>query len=747
MPQLRMRVGILGFILAATLAPAASSDALPPDLLRHDYARALGASLRFYEAQRAGAHHARYLWRVDWRQPAALSDGADVGVDLSGGWFDAGDHVKFGLPMAYSATMLGWSLVDFPLAYERAGETDYARDNLRFALDYFLQAYQPGGPGDADDRFYYQVGDGGPDHAFWGPPQAMTMARPAYACSAAAPCSEVMAGTAAALAAGSMVFAGHDPVYALRLLDTARQLYGLADRLRSSAGYTRANGFYTSFSGFWDELAWAAAWLNRATNEATYLTQAEAALAQAQDATYWAHNWDNVSNGARLLLARAGRSAQAARVEAHLEHWLTGLPRSSGGLIFLDRWGSLRYATTTAFLALDYASTLGDAVKRERYERLAMSQINYALGDNPRGASYVVGVGSAAPRNPHHRAAHDSPSFNIDVPADNRHELTGALVGGPASANDFDYVDDRHDFVRNEVATDYNAGYTGALAAIVALAGGGYIPPTAPPTQIRTATPLPSATPTLPPGGGVTSRVVPQSDWGAGYCADVIVSNSAVVAIDWTVSVPYEGTLTQSWNAVIVSSSGGVLTAGGSGWNDLVPAGGSVSFGFCAARGGAPAPTATRPPNTTAPTATATRAPATTVPTATATRPPATATNTPPRTATRTPTRTNIPATATVTTAATRTATRAPTPVGGGISVQLVPQSDWGSGYCSDVIVSTSGAAPVDWRVSFAVTGRVTQLWNAIWSASGGVVTAEGVAWNNLVYPGQPLVFGFCAAR
>lgn len=745
MPRLRMRVGILGLILAAALAPAAPAHALPSDLLRHDYAGALAASLRFYEAQRAGAHHARYLWRVGWRQPAALSDGADVGVDLSGGWFDAGDHVKFGLPMAYSATMLGWSLVDFPLAYERAGETAYARDNLRFALDYFLQAYQPGGPGDADDRFYYQVGDGGLDHAFWGPPQAMTMPRPAFACTAAAPCSEVMAGTAAALAAGSMVFAANDPVYAVRLLDTARQLYGLADRLRSSAGYTRANGYYTSYSGFWDELAWAAAWLHRATGEAAYLTQADAALAQAQDATYWAHNWDNVGNGARLLLARAGRSAQATRVEAHLEHWLTGLPRSSGGLIVLDRWGSLRYATTTAFLALAYASTLDDAVKRERYERLALSQVNYALGSNPRGASYVVGVGQGAPRNPHHRAAHDSPSFNIDVPADNRHELTGALVGGPASANDFDYVDDRRDYVRNEVATDYNAGYTGALAAIVALADGGSIPPTAPPTAVRTATRLPSATPTLPPGGGVSVRVVPQSDWGSGYCADVFVTNSAAQAIDWTVSVPYEGTLTQSWNATIVSSSGGVLIAGGAGWNDLVPAGGSVGFGFCAARGAA-VPTATRPPNTTAPTATATRA-ATAVPTAT--RPPATATSTLPRTATRTPTRTatrtSPPATAT--TVATRTATRAPTPVGGGLSVQLVPQADWGRGYCSDVIVSTGGATPIDWRVSFAVSGRVTQLWNAVWSSTGGVVTAEGVSWNNLVHPGQPVVFGFCAER
>ncbi|MEO8605581.1 MAG: glycoside hydrolase family 9 protein [bacterium] len=762
----RMRPRTLALFLAITLALPARGWALPPELLHFDYAAALGKSLQFYEAQRSGPHLSRYTWQVAWRQPAALSDGADVGVDLSGGWFDAGDHVKFGLPMAYSATMLAWSLADFPSAYDSAGAAAYGRDNLRFALDYFLQAYQPGGPGDADDRFYYQVGDGGADHAFWGPPEKMPMARPAYACTAAAPCSEVMAGTAAALAAGSAVFAASDPVYAVRLLDVARQLYGLADRTRSSAGYTQANGFYTSFSGFWDELAWAAMWLYRATGEAPYLSQADAALAHAQDATHWAHNWDNVGNGARLLLARAtGNAAHVAKLEAHLDYWIGTLPRTAGGLVFLDRWGSLRYAATTAFLALDYAGGVADAAKRERYERFALGQINYILGDNPRHGSYVVGVGANAPRNPHHRAAHDSPTFSIDNPVDNRHELTGALVGGPASASDADWVDDRHDFVRNEVATDYNAGYTGALAAIVANAGGGYVPPTAPPTTVPTATAIATRTPTLPPGAGITARIIPQSDWGQGNCADVVVSNSAAVAIDWTVSVAFEGRFTQSWNAVILSTTDGQLRAGGVAFNDVVPAGGSVSFGFCAERGGsAPPATATRPvatptrASTTAPpTATMTGPPATAAATSTATRPPTTAAATftaprPPATATATraaatltPSATRTPTFTAPPASPPRTATRTSTAVAGGATVQVVVTSNWGTGYCADVIVSTAGPSAVDWRVSFPISGTLTQLWNATYSVSAGVVTAEGLSWNNLVFPSQPVVFGFCA--
>jgi hypothetical protein len=39
---------------------------------------------------------------------------APDGRDVTGGWYDAGDNVKFNLPMAWSAGVLAWSVVDFP---------------------------------------------------------------------------------------------------------------------------------------------------------------------------------------------------------------------------------------------------------------------------------------------------------------------------------------------------------------------------------------------------------------------------------------------------------------------------------------------------------------------------------------------------------------------------------------------------------------------------------------------------------
>ncbi len=64
-------------------------------------------SLFFYEAHGPATPASN---RVNWRGDSGLHDGADVGRDLTGGWYDAGDHVKFGLPMAATATMLAWGM-------------------------------------------------------------------------------------------------------------------------------------------------------------------------------------------------------------------------------------------------------------------------------------------------------------------------------------------------------------------------------------------------------------------------------------------------------------------------------------------------------------------------------------------------------------------------------------------------------------------------------------------------------------
>jgi len=55
-----------------------------------NYAEALQKALYFYEAQQSGGLSPNN--RVEWRGPSCMTDGQDIGRDLTGGWYDAGDH-------------------------------------------------------------------------------------------------------------------------------------------------------------------------------------------------------------------------------------------------------------------------------------------------------------------------------------------------------------------------------------------------------------------------------------------------------------------------------------------------------------------------------------------------------------------------------------------------------------------------------------------------------------------------------
>jgi hypothetical protein len=428
----------------------------------------LQKSLFFYEAQRSGRLPANN--RVGWRGDSALSDGADVGLDLTGGYYDAGDHVKFGLPMFSTLTLLAWGGLEYRQGFAAMGQLDELLAAVRWGTDWIIRANP------APNILYGQVGLGGPDHSFWGAAEVMTMARPSFAITAQKPGTELAGEAAAALAASSMLFASSDPTYAAQLLSRARQLFTFADQYRGTyiQAIPDAANFYNSYSGFHDELVWAAAWLYRATGEAAYLEKAEAIYGErfAGSALRWTHNWDDKLYGSVVLLAQiTGKSRYRTDAERWLGFWDGGGIRTTpGGLAWLDTWGSLRYAATTAFLAGVYADKVQDP--SGRYARLAQRQIDYILGDNPARRSYVVGFGQNPPKNPHHRGAHGSWSNNINNPPVNRNVLYGALVGGPSSASDSAYVDDRTDYIANEVALDYNAGFTGALARLAARHGG-----------------------------------------------------------------------------------------------------------------------------------------------------------------------------------------------------------------------------------------------------------------------------------
>lgn len=211
-------------------------------------------------------------------------------VDLTGGWHDAGDHVKFGLPGSYSASTLGWGYYEFPEAYKETGLDKHVEDELRWINDYFMKATFLDDDGKVV-AYCYQVGEGNNDHNYWCPPElqvdgtvvassSCAVKRPAYFATREMPASDQCAGAAASLAVNYMNFKESDPEYAEKCLKYAVALYDFAVETHTeewelgmtptatSLGYD--GGFYTS-SYDYDELAWAAVWLYYCTENWDYI--------------------------------------------------------------------------------------------------------------------------------------------------------------------------------------------------------------------------------------------------------------------------------------------------------------------------------------------------------------------------------------------------------------------------------------------------------------------------------------------
>ncbi|MBJ7899358.1 MAG: hypothetical protein GC158_05430 [Cyanobacteria bacterium RI_101] len=465
-----------------------------------DYGQALASSFLFYEAQRSGDLPATN--RIPWRRDSALGDGAarydannngqlesneTLSRDLAGGYYDAGDRMKYAYPLASSLTLLSWGATQYQDAYEATGQLDEALDAIKWGTDWLLKAHETTGTGASLQtvRLWGQVGRTSTDHNNISDDQNIALPRPAYFIDASKPGSDLAAEVAASFASASILFRAADSAYADQLLNHAQALYKFAYQYQGRYSNVITDTAYPS-SNYNDDLAWGAVWLHKALESAN--GNVNQTLSWAGNQTYlqiaksknlglgnWTQTWGDKEYGTAVLIAQEDPAYNKTSLENWLNYWTESgaghIAYSPGGLAFLSEWGSLRLAANTAFLAAVYSDTVRDY--NGRYADFAQSQIDYMLGDNPRNSSYLVGFGADYSRNPHHANAHlnNNPAYNgsngwtvFNSTTPNYNLLTGALVGGPGSANDFDYQDNRLDYVRNEVALDYNAAFTGVLA-------------------------------------------------------------------------------------------------------------------------------------------------------------------------------------------------------------------------------------------------------------------------------------------
>ncbi|CAN8246522.1 unnamed protein product [Cochlearia groenlandica] len=510
----------------------------------HDYKQALTKSILFFEAQRSG--HLPPNQRVSWRSHSGLNDGKSSGVDLVGGYYDAGDNVKFGLPMAFTVTTMCWSIIEYGGQLESNGELGHAIDAVKWGTDYFIKAHPE------PNVLYGEVGDGKSDHYCWQRPEEMTTDRKAYKIDRNNPGSDLAGETSAAMAAASIVFNRSDPSYSAGLLRHARQLFEFADKYRGKYDISIivAHKYYGSVSGYNDELLWAAAWLYKATNDKYYLDYL-GKNGDSMGGTGWSmteFGWDVKYAGVQTLVSKILMQGKAGEHKAVFERYqqkaeqymcsLLGkstknIRKTPGGLIFRQRWNNMQFVTSASFLAAVYSDYLSSSktylkcyqgnISPSKLLDFSKSQVDYILGDNPRATSYMVGYGQTYPRQVHHRGS-SIISFKADQKfvtcrggyatwysrkGNDPNVLTGALVGGPDAYDNF--ADQRDNYEQTEPATYNNAPLLGVLARLISgptgfdqlLPG---VSPSPSPVIIKPA-PVPERKPTTPPAASSTNLV------------------------------------------------------------------------------------------------------------------------------------------------------------------------------------------------------------------------------------------------
>jgi endoglucanase len=130
-------------------------------------------------------------------------------------------------------------------------------------------------------------------------------------------------------------------------------------------------------------------------------------------------------------------------------------------------WGSNSDAANQGVLLLQAYRLIPD----KKYLDNALADLDYLLGRNATGYSYVTGYGTKTPMHPHHRP---SASDGITEP------IPGLLVGGPnpgmqdgikvpSKVPDEAYIDDTQAYAANEVTINWNAPIAYLANAIEAL--------------------------------------------------------------------------------------------------------------------------------------------------------------------------------------------------------------------------------------------------------------------------------------
>ena len=465
---------------AASAAIAVSSipvAALNTSAADHNYMEALAMSLYFFDSNACGSGitGGPLTWRGDCHTYDAEASVGDLGgsakafvdpdgdgkVDVSGGWHDAGDHIKFNLTIGFALSSLGISDYINPGIYEKAGCRDHLEYEMRWGADYLMKTTFLDDSGKVA-AVAHTVADGGTDHSFWSSPEVQTYERPIFWLTANDNNSSVSCEMAAGLGAAAYVFKDSDPEYSAKCAKYAKALleFGTKHVGNNTGGI---GGFYSTDAQYQDEEAIAQAWLwiVGEGDKPTRVPKNKDYGGSQYDG--WVYSWDKVWQGYATLMYKATGDS-AFRDELIVE--IDGQGGMKVGKYNTNGWGTSRI---NCAIQMD-AYTVADGDPNSEYAQGAKWQLDYILGDNNLGYSFLLGFGDKWPVHIHHRAA--NPGGDGITSAQNpaaKYTNYGMLVGG-IDANGYEDHADRYQYT--EGALDYNGCFAIASACAANLFGG-----------------------------------------------------------------------------------------------------------------------------------------------------------------------------------------------------------------------------------------------------------------------------------
>jgi endoglucanase len=449
------------------------------------YTQALANGLSFYENERDGPQFIASALRsapahlnderaMTYLTPAVDESGRFNGeltslgstIDASGGWWDAGDYLKFVQTTSYAVDLQMIGVRDFPAQLGTgASASDFAGE-AQFGVEWLMRMWD-----DSTRTLYYQVGIGAgnsatlSDHDIWRLPQQddgyggsdprlrYIRNRPVFrAGPPGAPVSPNLAGRdAAAFGLCFEVLAATQPSLAARCLLAGEHIFELADTNPSGPLLTALP------YGFYPETEWRDDLELGATELADALASGKAlpaglphteSLYYLRQAASWAHeyllhgagegeglNLYDVSGLAHYELIRALRQAGdppgLAVSEAQLLAGVREQLDAAASQAALDPFGfgypwsasdTISHGDGLSVMASEYDALVAEPT----YALYAQRWLGNALGANAWGTSFVIGDGAAFPRCPQHQVANLAGSLDGTPPV-----LAGAVVEGP----------------------------------------------------------------------------------------------------------------------------------------------------------------------------------------------------------------------------------------------------------------------------------------------------------------------------